>query len=536
MLSYAEPARRAEIFRYFPPERQLEAFEQLDRGEISQLIDDLPADERVDILNDVAPEVAQELLPLVPADDRRDILRLQKHQEETAGAVMTSQFARLSEKLTADEALRELREQVQESETIYYLYVVDDEDHLRGLVSLKEVFFAPPETLISDLMTRDVIAVRDNEDQEEVARILARYDFLAIPVVDQSHHLLGIITHDDVIDVVRAEATEDAHQMGCDRSFGRKLPRCGDRDDRLETGCLADGLVLRRAANSRFPIRESSRIRSLGMVGAVFAPRDRHRWQHRRAIVHAGNHGARHGRLEKRRLVAGRAEGTINGPDIGLVPGPFGIRGGRLAWSGYVDRRRGCAGHHPVGDLVWDPIGCAVAAVVPTVGFGSRDHEHARNGVHHRRAGVVYLPASGRVAAVVESHGLLGRIVGPADVELQNLALDADRPDQDPDLVQREIFRRCGRKSFELFGHGSVLVRRGLQTDGDVLPGFGERLVGREVVDRVDGIGQQQTESCDVPRQRVRLEVLDTSGKVLGSWSAWLRPQQDVKWAKCPTL
>lgn len=214
VLSFADDERRAEIFRYFSPERQQLAFEKIDREEISKLIDDLPADERVDILNDVDQEVVDELLPLVPADDRRDILRLQAYPEETAGAVMTTEFARLAEKLTVADALDELRKKAQESETIYYLYVVDDEDHLRGLVSLRQLVSAQPNTLVSELMTRDVIAVDYDEDQEEVARVLARYDFLAIPVVDRSHHLLGIITHDDIIDVVRAEATEDAHQMG----------------------------------------------------------------------------------------------------------------------------------------------------------------------------------------------------------------------------------------------------------------------------------------------------------------------------------
>ncbi len=214
VLTHADPATRVEIFRYFDHARQVEIVETVDRESIGQLIAQMAADERVDILHDVSPAVVDELLPLLPTDERRDILRLRAYPQGTAGALMTTQFARLSEDLTVNEALEELRRQVEELETIYYLYVVDAEDHLRGLVSLRQLVLAKPQVKIADLMQRGLVTVPVTADQEEVARTLARFDFLAIPIVDNERHLVGIVTHDDVIDVVREEATEDAQRIG----------------------------------------------------------------------------------------------------------------------------------------------------------------------------------------------------------------------------------------------------------------------------------------------------------------------------------
>ncbi|MEX0585665.1 MAG: CBS domain-containing protein, partial [Pirellulales bacterium] len=201
VLRHTDPATRMEIFSYFAPEKQIESIQTIDRGEIVHLIADLPPDERVDILERVDPRIVDELLTMLPADERRDILRLRSYPERTAGAMMTTQFARLSAHLTVSQAVDELRRQAEELETVYYLYVVDEGDHLRGLVSLRQLVLAKPSVLVNDLMERAVVSVDVTDDQEEVARKLARFDFLAIPVIDHEHHLVGIITHDDVIDV-----------------------------------------------------------------------------------------------------------------------------------------------------------------------------------------------------------------------------------------------------------------------------------------------------------------------------------------------
>jgi len=215
VLQYAEVPLRVEIFGFFEESKQVEIIETLDRAEIAELIGHLPPDDRVDLLADVRPWIVEELMPLIPSDERRDIQRLSAYPEDTAGAVMTTEFARLSEELSVGKALEEIGRQAEELETIYYLYVVDEEDHLRGLVSARQLVSAmgKPDGEIGDLMERDLVTVNVAEDQEQVAQKVARYDLLAIPVVDDEHHMLGIITHDDVIDVVREEATEDAQMI-----------------------------------------------------------------------------------------------------------------------------------------------------------------------------------------------------------------------------------------------------------------------------------------------------------------------------------
>src|SRR6185436_7425102 len=133
----AEPRLREQIFTFFPHDKQIEIFETQDRKEVAELIVGLAADDRVDLLQDVRTEVVDELLPLLPSDERRNILRLRSYPEGTAGAMMTTEAVKLSESLTVKEALDELSHQAEELETIYYLYIVDDTDHLRGLVTAR---------------------------------------------------------------------------------------------------------------------------------------------------------------------------------------------------------------------------------------------------------------------------------------------------------------------------------------------------------------------------------------------------------------
>lgn len=213
VLQHADEATRGEIFGYFDSDKQVAIIEAMDRPAIGQLIATLPADDQVDVLQRVAPSVVEELMPLLPTEVRRNILRLQSYPEGTAGAVMTTECARLTEDLNVREAIEEVRRQAERMETIYYLYVVDHEDHLRGLVSLRQLVLARSDATIGDLMERAVVTVHVAADQEEVARTLAKFDFLAVPIVDSERHLLGIVTHDDVIDVVREEAAEDAHRL-----------------------------------------------------------------------------------------------------------------------------------------------------------------------------------------------------------------------------------------------------------------------------------------------------------------------------------
>jgi magnesium transporter len=216
VLKHAPGSARAAIYHFFDRPRQIEMIERLDRADIAGLIGDLAPDVRVDILKQVDPAIVDEILPLVTAAERRDIQRLTAYPEGTAGSVMTTNFARLAERSTARQAMEGLVRQAQDLETIYYLYVVDGEDRLRGVVSARDLVsaMARPDALVGDLMERSVVSVAATDDQEFVARQVAKYDFLAIPVVGQEGRLVGIITHDDIIDVLREEAIEDAQLIG----------------------------------------------------------------------------------------------------------------------------------------------------------------------------------------------------------------------------------------------------------------------------------------------------------------------------------
>ena len=215
VLQHAEIPLRVEVFCFLQKEAQVDIIETIEREVIAQFIGDLPPDDRVDLLNEVKPEIVEQLMPLIPAEERRDIQRLSSYPENTAGAVMTTEFARLSEGLSVSRALEEIGRQAEELETIYYLYVVDDEDHLRGLVSARQLVSAmgKADATIGLLMERDIVSVDVTDDQEEVAQKVARYNLLAIPVVDDEHRMLGIITHDDVLDVMVEEAAEDAYRI-----------------------------------------------------------------------------------------------------------------------------------------------------------------------------------------------------------------------------------------------------------------------------------------------------------------------------------
>ncbi|HID23072.1 MAG TPA: magnesium transporter, partial [Planctomycetaceae bacterium] len=214
VLRHCDCERQAEIFGFFSLPAQENLVRSVDRQHLSDLIEAMAPDDRVDLLERLDPDVVEDLMPLIAQAERSDIRRLLSFPEDSAGAIMTTEYASLPENITVAEALDRLRQQAPDSETIYYVYILDEDRHLRGLVSLRELILARPQRQLSEIMHRDVISVRVDDDQEFVAQELARYDFLAIPVVDSQNRLVGIVTHDDVLDVVQEEATEDAHRAG----------------------------------------------------------------------------------------------------------------------------------------------------------------------------------------------------------------------------------------------------------------------------------------------------------------------------------
>ncbi|MDZ4819553.1 MAG: magnesium transporter [Planctomycetota bacterium] len=213
MLSHAPLGTQADIFSYYSNQKQEEMVLGGGRQRMGSLLEEMAPDNRVDLLKRLDDNVVQELLPLVAKAERHDIVTLLSYPEGSAGSFMNTEYASVPAEITAGEAIARLRNQAPDNEMIYYIFVLGPDRQLLGLVSLRDLILARPTTPVEDLMQRDVIAVRVDEDQEEVANKMARYDFLAMPVVDSSGRLVGIVTHDDIIDIVREEATEDAHRI-----------------------------------------------------------------------------------------------------------------------------------------------------------------------------------------------------------------------------------------------------------------------------------------------------------------------------------
>ena len=205
---------QAAIFEYLPIDLQVAMVEGTGRERMAKLIEQMSHDDRADLLRRLTPRVAENLLRLVDEADRRDIATLVKYPENSAGAIMTTDYAWLPAGISVNEAIDRMRLQAPDKETIYYIYVLDEQRKLLGVVSLRDLILSNRHKLIRDIMETEIVSVHATDDKEEVAKTMARYDLLAIPVVDGEGRLVGIVTHDDVMDVVVQEATEDAQKMG----------------------------------------------------------------------------------------------------------------------------------------------------------------------------------------------------------------------------------------------------------------------------------------------------------------------------------
>lgn len=203
---------RAEIYAYFDAEEQVRLAREFPRAILARLVGEMPADERTDLFKRLDREQQNELLPALAQAEREDIRKLSSYEEGTAGALMTSDYATLKADMTVAQALAALRREAPDAETIYQSYVIDDERKLLGVVSLRDLILAHPDKTIDQLMTVDVVSGEVNEDQEDIAKRITRYDLLALPVTDEMGYLVGIVTYDDAMDVASEEATDDFHK------------------------------------------------------------------------------------------------------------------------------------------------------------------------------------------------------------------------------------------------------------------------------------------------------------------------------------
>ncbi len=206
--------RRAELVRELSKNHQELLIKNLSAQNTKTLLKEMEPDDLVDFIQNISPEVRSSVWESLSDESRKETEFLLKYDEDDAAGLMTPRYVAVQASITVSQALAFVRRNLEEVETIYYIYVVDQLKRLMGVVSLRELLSAKDNKIIGDIMERDIIFVQDETDQEEVARTLENHDLIAIPVLDKYHRLLGIVTFDDVIDVIREEQTEDIYKMG----------------------------------------------------------------------------------------------------------------------------------------------------------------------------------------------------------------------------------------------------------------------------------------------------------------------------------
>lgn len=203
----------ADVFARLPSEEQLDLINSITHRELTFIIDELDFDDKIDVLEELPANLVDKILEKTPKDERRQINTFLNYPENCAGTLMTPDYISLRKEMTVGEALSYIKKEGMDSETIYTCYVKDRGRKLIGILSLRTLVISDDDTLISDIMHEDFISVNVYDDQEEVSDTFRKYGFLAIPVVDNEQRLVGIITVDDILDVIEEETTEDMTRM-----------------------------------------------------------------------------------------------------------------------------------------------------------------------------------------------------------------------------------------------------------------------------------------------------------------------------------
>ncbi|MCO4099927.1 magnesium transporter [Gemmatimonas sp.] len=208
--------RAAEVLEYLDEDLRTQVLEELPAGEAAEIVAEMDPDERADALEELDEETADEILQELEPEEKAETERLLQYDPYTAGGLMTTEFVSVLETLTVEESLRGVRAMARggRREAMYTIYTVDDTGRLRGVLSLRELLAAPEGSRISELAWSEVVSVSPDMLQEEVSQITSNYDLVALPVVDVNKRLLGVVTVDDVIDVIQEEQTEDAQKFG----------------------------------------------------------------------------------------------------------------------------------------------------------------------------------------------------------------------------------------------------------------------------------------------------------------------------------
>lgn len=212
LLACLPVGRQASVFGHLPFEAQDAMASRIEDAWLSRILDKMGSDERADLFKVLGDDRKEALLRRMARREREALKRLASYEEGTAGALMTADYVAIPMGLTVSRAMMRVRQTAPDAETVYQLYVVDEHGRLAGTMSLRQLMVARPQAIIDELMIHDVISIGVDAEQEEVARVVARYDLLALPVTDTDERLVGIVTHDDAMDVVESEATEDIHK------------------------------------------------------------------------------------------------------------------------------------------------------------------------------------------------------------------------------------------------------------------------------------------------------------------------------------
>ncbi len=213
LLRMLEVPQQAEIFSFLELDKQAELATIHSHREMARLLEEMPPDDRADLVQHLDESLREEILPLVAKAEREDIRKLVSYEEGTAGAVMSTDYAVLRQEMGVLQAIEQLRMQAPGKETIYYVYVVDEARKLIGFVSLKDLIVAKSSQTVRDIMHTDIIQGKVSDDQEVIAKLIEKYDLIAIPIVDDKQILVGIVTHDDAMDIIRQEQTEDMEKF-----------------------------------------------------------------------------------------------------------------------------------------------------------------------------------------------------------------------------------------------------------------------------------------------------------------------------------
>ncbi len=326
-----DPASIGDFFSELDDSIRTDLLASLSPRRITDVATTMSSDDLADLLDTLDEANRSEVLALMDDEDAEEVQELMQYEADSAGGVMSTEYIAMLESLKVSEAITRVRQFSEEAEMSFYLYVLDDEEHLLGVVSLRQLMMNPADSDLSSIMETDVIAVSMETDQEEVAQIVSRYNIMAVPVVDHDGIMLGIVTVDDVIDIIREEATEDFLQMvgaGKDREILLKpvMQNVITRLPWLAASWL--GGILAMMVISSFQIELAKVIVLAGFIPVITGM--------------GGNIGTQSSTLTIRGLATGRVNINLAGQfilkqlSVGLLLGGiFGILLGLLAWGFY---------------------------------------------------------------------------------------------------------------------------------------------------------------------------------------------------------